>query len=73
MSYACHLAYTAYATREPIENALKETEMWNVYRKIELPLIFTLDSMENGGFVSKARNLKLMERNSKFVSQNLKS
>ena len=26
MSYACHLAYTAYATREPIENALKETE-----------------------------------------------
>ena len=41
ISYACHLAYTAYATREPIENALKETEMWNVYREIELPLIFT--------------------------------
>ena len=58
MSYACHLAYTAYATREPIENALKETEMWNVYRKIELPLIFTLDSMEKWGIRVKGEELK---------------
>ena len=34
---------------EPIENALKKTEMWDVYREIELPLIFTLDSMEKWG------------------------
>ena len=58
MSYACHLAYTAYATREPIENALKETEMWNVYREIELPLIFTLDSMEKWGIRVKGEELK---------------
>ena len=58
MSYACHLAYTAYATREQIENALKETEMWNVYRKIELPLIFTLDSMEKWGIRVKGEELK---------------
>ena len=58
MSYACHLAYTAYATREPIENALKETEMWNVYREIELPLIFTLDSREKWGIRVKGEELK---------------
>ena len=58
MSYACHLAYTAYATREPIENALKETEMWNAYREIELPLIFTLDSMEKWGIRVKGEELK---------------
>ena len=58
ISYACHLAYTAYATREPIENALKETEMWNVYREIELPLIFTLDSMEKWGIRVKGEELK---------------
>lgn len=58
MSYACHLAYTAYATRGPIENALKETEMWNVYREIELPLIFTLDSMEKWGIRVKGEELK---------------
>ena len=58
MSYACHLAYTAYATREPIESALKETEMWNVYREIELPLIFTLDSMEKWGIRVKGEELK---------------
>ena len=58
MSYACYLAYTAYATREPIENALKETKMWNVYREIELPLIFTLNSMEKWGIRVKGEELK---------------
>ena len=58
MPYACYLAYTAYATREPIEKALHETEMWNVYREIELPLIFTLDSMEKWGIRVKGEELK---------------
>ena len=48
---------------------LKETEMWNVYREIELPLIFTLDSMEKWGIRVKGEELKAYGRgNSKFVS-----
>ena len=45
-SWACYMAYTALACRTPMCDALKETGMWNVYTQIELPLIFTLDSME---------------------------
>ncbi len=58
MSYACYLAYTAFATKMPIETALKETGMWDVYRNIELPLIFTLDSMEKWGIRVKGEELK---------------
>lgn len=58
MSYACYLAYTAYASREPVEKALKETQMWQVYTEIELPLIFTLDSMEKWGIRVKGEELK---------------
>ena len=32
--------------------------MWNVYREIELPLIFTLDSMEKWGIRVKGEELK---------------
>ena len=58
MSYACYLAYTALATRESIETALKESDMWNVYTEIELPLIFTLDSMEKCGIRVKGEELR---------------
>ena len=58
MTYACYLAYTAYASREPVEKALKETEMWQVYTEIELPLVFTLDSMEKWGIRVKGEELK---------------
>lgn len=58
MSYACYLAYTAFVAKEPVESALKEAEMWDVYRNIELPLIFTLDSMEKWGICVKGEELK---------------
>lgn len=58
MQYACYQAYTAYASRKPIENALKESDMWSVYTEIELPLIFTLDSMEKWGISVKGEELK---------------
>ena len=58
MSYACYLAYTALATREPVEVALKESDMWKVYADIELPLIFTLDSMEKYGIRVKGEELR---------------
>ena len=57
-SWACYMAYTALACRTPMCRALKETGMWNVYTQIELPLIFTLDSMEKWGISVKGAELK---------------
>ena len=38
--------------------SLKDSGMWQVYREIELPLIFTLDSMEKYGICVKGEELK---------------
>ena len=57
-SWACYMAYTALACHIPMCEALKETGMWNVYTQIELPLIFTLDSMEKWGISVKGEELK---------------
>ena len=43
---------------EPLKQALEETGMWKVYTQIELPLIFTLDSMEKTGIQVKGEELK---------------
>ena len=55
---ACYQAFTAYAAREKTEAKLKETGMWQVYTDIELPLVFTLDSMEKCGICVKGEELK---------------
>ena len=55
---ACYMAYTALATRKPLEEKLQETGMWKVYTEIELPLVFTLDSMEKWGIQVKGEELK---------------
>ena len=57
-TYACYVAYTALASRGPIEKTLHETEMWKVYTEIELPLVFTLNSMEEWGIRVKGEELK---------------
>ncbi|MBP9999931.1 MAG: DNA polymerase I [Clostridiales bacterium] len=56
--YACYLAYTALMCRKPILAALDETGMRKVYDEIELPLVFTLDSMEKWGILIKSDELK---------------
>lgn len=58
VSCACYQAFTAFAARENIEKALKDAGMWQVYREIELPLVFTLDSMEKWGIRVKGEELK---------------
>ena len=58
MAYGCYMAYTAFASRIPLENTLKDSGMWQVYQEIELPLIFTLDSMEKYGICVKGEELK---------------
>ena len=55
---ACYMAYTALACCEPMCEALKNADMWKVYTQIELPLIFTLDSMEKWGICVKGEELK---------------
>ena len=57
-AYACYSAYTALAAKKPVTEALKETGMWKVYEEIELPLVFTLDSMEKWGIRVKGDELK---------------
>ena len=52
------MAYTSLQCMNPVKNALKETGMWKVYEEIELPLIFTLDSMEKWGIRVKGEELK---------------
>ena len=44
--------------QRPLEEKLKETSMWKVYTEIELPLVFTLDSMEKWGIEVKGEELK---------------
>ncbi len=55
---ACYKAYTALACSGPMCEALKNADMWNVYTQIEIPLIFTLDSMEKCGIRVKGEELK---------------
>ena len=55
---SCYSAYTAWASEIVMESALKDAGMWEVYEKIELPLVFTLDSMEKWGIAVKGEELK---------------
>lgn len=55
---ACYMAYVALACKKPMTEALHETGMWEVYTDIELPLIFTLDSMEKWGITVRGEELK---------------
>ena len=55
---ACYMAYTALLVREPLKEQLNETGMWKVYTEIELPLVFTLNSMEKWGIEVRGEELK---------------
>lgn len=57
-NFACWQAYTALLAHDPIIKALDETGMRGVYEEIELPLVFTLDSMEKWGIRVRAEELK---------------
>ncbi|MBR2999512.1 MAG: DNA polymerase I, partial [Oscillospiraceae bacterium] len=55
---ASYSAYTALAAMAPLTERLKEEGMWDIYREIELPLAFVLDSMEKTGMKVKGEELK---------------
>lgn len=48
----CYMAYVAYASREPLLDKLRETGMEELFRTIEMPLIFTLADMEKEGIIA---------------------
>ena len=47
-SYAGHQAYAVFAAQENMEKLLKEQGMWDLYRNVEIPLVFTLRQMGSG-------------------------
>ena len=58
MEKTCYMAYTAYASVEPLMEKLKETDMHKLFCEIEMPLVFTLFDMEQAGVKIAADELK---------------
>ncbi len=55
---ACFSAWAALGCTAPLKQKLEEQGMWKVYEEIDLPLVFTLDSMEKWGIRVKGEELK---------------
>ncbi len=55
----CYEAYVAYEAISVLESKLKEQKMLNLYREIEVPLIFTLFDMEQNGVKVEGDALKI--------------
>ena len=58
-AWAGNMAYTALAVQEPMGEKLREQGMEELYRQVELPLIFTLSDMEKTGIRAEAQELKV--------------
>lgn len=58
MKYACYNAYVFYKTYEKIIEKLKSMEMYDVYYKIEKPLMYALYEMEKCGIQVDGNALK---------------
>ena len=52
-------AYVAYASYEPLNYKLKETQMDELFYQIEMPLVFTLYEMEKNGVKVEASALRV--------------
>lgn len=54
----CYTAYVALASRKALEEELKSTGMKELFRTIEMPLVFTLADMEKEGILASGEALK---------------
>ena len=58
LKVVCFMAYTAFASGRRLDQELKETGMEELYRTIEMPLVYTLADMEHTGIIASAKDLK---------------
>lgn len=56
---ACYQAYTAFASSGVLEKKLQEAGMLDLFRNIEMPLVFTLFHMEQNGVKVEAEALRI--------------
>ena len=54
----CYMAYVAFASKKALVEELKATEMEELFRTVEMPLVFTLADMEKEGIIASGNALK---------------
>lgn len=57
LRYACYISAVAYHSHEILQQKLKEEGMWELYTRVEMPLIATLWHMEQAGIRVKREEL----------------
>ena len=55
----CYEAYTAFSCVSLLTEKLQDTNMWKLFKEVEMPLVFTLYDMEQNGVKVEAAELKL--------------
>ncbi len=60
---AAYTAYSALKSREPLEAALRESGMEQLYRTIEMPLVLTIAGMEKEGMLVQKDELEAYGKN----------
>ena len=58
INYCCYNALVNYKAYDVLKSKLIETDMWDVYSNIEIPLTYALYSMEKCGIMIKPEELK---------------
>lgn len=58
LEYVCYQAYTALASLPAIREQLERTGMFQMYRTMEMPLVYTLSDMEKAGIRIDEESLK---------------
>lgn len=64
---ACYMGYTAWKTAAPLKGQLEASGMYDLYKEIEMPLIYSLYHMEREGV--RAERDKLREYGSRLEVQ----
>ena len=55
---ACYGTYTCLEGKAKLEEKLKENGMWDLFKEIEMPLVYTLYDMEKAGIKADGEALK---------------
>ena len=71
-SYGGYMAYSAYCSKEPLTQRLKDLGMYQLYREVEIPLAFTLYDMEKAGIRAEGEALKTYVSSCRYGLQNWK-